>query len=386
MLKMEGALDFTSKELLSLKRHGLYRSLKALASACEPKVELDGREMVQFASNSYLGLSTHPRVKAAAIRAVEKYGTGAGASRLLVGNSDLHLQLEEALALFKGTEGALVYATGSMANMGVLPCLVGPRDLVLLDELAHASLHDGARLSRARLESFKHNDLADLESKLAGLGGKGRVLVAVEGFYSMDGDLAPLPELSRLCRKTDAMLLVDEAHATGVLGKTGRGSLEHFDLPPSAVDIQIGTLSKALASLGGFAACSKELRELLINKSRSFIFATALPPASAGAALESLKVIGDEPQILRKLWDNVRGLAEFLGMPAKGPIFPVIVGTAERAIELQDALWQKGMYVPAIRPPTVPRNKSRLRISLMATHTTEQIEGLAGALKASGSK
>jgi 8-amino-7-oxononanoate synthase len=380
------ALDSQVQEDLdSLKKHGLYRSLNTVQGACEPEIVLNGRKFLQFSSNNYLGLATHPRVKWAAIQAIQTHGIGSGASRLISGTSDLHARLELALADFKQTEAALVYATGSMANLGVLPCLVGSGDLVLLDELDHATLYDGARLSRAEVQTFKHNDLGDLEIKLKA--GKGRkTLIAVDGLFSMDGDIAPLPGLSTLARKYGVLLLVDEAHATGVLGRTGRGTLEHFGLPADAVDVQIGTLSKALGSLGGFAACSQALREWLINKSRSFLFATALPPACAAAALEALAVIREESSLRQALWYNTRWLLDALDkcgvntLKSETPVIPVVLGKPDKALEVQKRLWDEGIYVPAIRPPTVPRHLSRLRISLMATHTDDQVRLLSSVL------
>jgi 7-keto-8-aminopelargonate synthetase-like enzyme len=268
-----------------------------------------------------------------------------------------------------------------MANIGVLPCLVGQKDRLLMDELVHASLHDGARLSGAKTDFFRHNDVKDMEKRLDE-GGAGRTVVVVEGLYSMDGDLAPLQEIQSQCRKRGAVLLVDEAHATGVLGKSGRGTFEHLDIDLDETTVVTGTLSKALGSLGGFVACGRELRELLINKSRSFLFATALPPASAAAALAAIRLIQELPGVRKRLWENVRLLASVLKINAASPIVPWIVGSAGKAVALQDKLWERGFYVPAIRPPTVPRNRARLRISLMWNHTKEQIEGLANALVA----
>ena len=379
--------DFIDSELKGLERFGLRRQLRWVASACGPEVDMEGRRVLQFSSNNYLGLATHPRVKRAAALALEKYGAGAGASRLISGSLDLHRELEEELAGFKGAEAALVFATGSMANLGVLPCLAGPRDAILLDSLVHATLHDGARLSRAEVKTFRHNDLEDLRRVLEESSGAGRRLICVDGVFSMDGDAAPLPGIVELARRHGALTLVDEAHATGVMGPEGRGTLEHFGMDPRSVDVQIGTLSKALGSLGGFAACSRDLRELLVNKSRSFLFATALPAACAAAALEALRVSREQPEIRKGLWERRARLASRLHrMGARtfgsvSPILPVNLGRPEAAVEAQKALWEEGIYVPAIRPPTVPRDSCRLRVSLMATHTEAQVDRLADALE-----
>lgn len=380
------ALDSIAADLANLRHFGLYRSLKPASTACEPDMEIAGRRVVQFSSNNYLGLASHPAVKQAARQAIDLYGTGSGASRLLSGTTEVHEELEQALARFKQTESALVFATGSMANLGVLPCLTGSGGLVLLDELDHATLFDAARLSRARVQTFKHNDLADLESCLQQADPRRETVIAVDGVFSMDGDLAPLPGLSQLARRYGAALVVDEAHATGVLGASGRGTLEHYGLPASAVDVQTGTLSKALGSLGGFAACSAAMRELLINRSRSFLFATALPAACAAAALAALDLIGGEPARLEDLRKNtsfLSGRLKELGADLFGsvtPIVPVRIGEPGAALEAQKKLWEQGIYVPAIRPPTVARKASRLRISLMATHTQAQLETLLKAL------
>jgi 8-amino-7-oxononanoate synthase len=380
--------NFIERELESLKRFGLYRELRVLDGPCEPVIQLNGRKVIQFSSNNYLGLATHPRVKQAAREAIAKFGTGAGASRLISGNFRIHEELEQALAKFKGTQAALVYATGSMANLGVFSCLVGSGDTVLLDEFDHATLYDGARLSRAEIKTFKHNDMQDLARVLEQSASSRRRMIVVDGVFSMDGDVAPLPEIVRLARKHDALTLIDEAHATGVMGRTGRGSLEHFGMAPDSVDIQIGTLSKALGSLGGYAACSKKMRELLINKSRPFIFTTALPPACAAAALAALKQIQKQPSLRQKLWKNRELLVSALkksGLNILGttPIVPVILGQPARVVKAQKELMDKGFNVPGIRPPTVPKGSSRLRISLMATHTEKQIMGLVEAFRAS---
>jgi len=381
-------LDPLRHELENLERHGLLRRLRRVEGASTPELCLDGKQVLQFSSNNYLGLATHPRVTEAAALAAREHGAGSGASRLISGNFSLHERLEEGLAAFKGAPAALVYATGSMANLGLLSALAGRGDRIYLDALAHATLFDGARLSGAEVLTFPHNDAATLALLLeADSGQRGRKLVAVDGVFSMDGDLAPLPELDALCRRHGAFLVVDEAHASGVLGAEGRGSLEHFGLTAHEGLIQVGTLSKAFGSLGGFVACEEPLRRYLITRSRSFVYATALPPSCAAAALEALKVMQQEPGRRERLWalrDRLAQGLHRLGFDTFGsqtPILPVRMGKVEAALACQNSLWDQGIFCPAIRPPTVPRDASRLRLSLTADHTEEQVDRLLSALE-----
>jgi 8-amino-7-oxononanoate synthase len=374
--------------LEELRLSGLARKLRQSASASLPEMMIDGKKVVQFSSNNYLGLATHPRVVAAAEFALKEYGVGSGASRLITGTQGPHAALEKALAEFKGAEAALVYATGSMANMGLLPCLAGEGDLILLDKADHATLYDGARLSGAKIKRFPHQDLKRLEALLAEAAAAktGRIVVALEAVYSMDGDVAPLPEILALAKTHGAMVVVDEAHSTGVLGKTGKGILEHYSQvwhPNLAVT---GTLSKALGSLGGFVAGPQKLVDWLISRSRAFIFATALPALCAAAAHEALRVIAEEPERLERLRANRKRMA--LGLKSRGwdigdsasPIFPVLVGHDWKAVELQDRLLEAGYYAPAIRPPTVPAGACRLRVNVSSEHSDAQIEGFLNAL------
>lgn len=372
---LSGPFAWVEENLEALKADGLLRSLR-----------VPGPEIVQFSSNNYLGLSSHPRVVRAAAEALEEFGAGSGASRLLSGTHRPHLELEAALAEFKGAEAALVYATGSMANSGLLPSLASEGDLVILDKSVHATLYDGARLSGAKIKRFPHNDLSRLAAILGESKGVRRTVIAVEAVYSMDGDLAPLSGLLAMAKKSGAMVVLDEAHSTGVLGKTGRGMLEHFSQAWHPNLVVTGTLSKALGSLGGFVAGPKALIDWLVNSSRSFIFATALPAHCAAAAHEALQVLHDEPELLDRLRENRRRLAEGLkGLgwdigESQSPIIPVIVGPAWRATELQARLWDAGFYAPAIRPPTVPAGLCRLRLSVSASHSAAQIGAFLSAL------
>ncbi len=374
--------------LAELKEAGLDRGLRVFEAANLPENVVDGRPVVQFSSNNYLGLATHPRVLRAAEEALKRYGAGSGASRLISGTQTPHYHLENSIAKFKGAEGALVYGAGILANLGLLPCLASDKDIILLDKSVHASLYDGARLSGAEVRRFPHGDLARLEDTLkqvAGLAGR-RVLVVVEAVYSMDGDILPLPSLLALSEKYGAMLVVDEAHSTGVLGSGGKGILEHFSLPWHPNLVLVGTLSKALGTLGGFVAGPADLVSWLKNSSRSFIFATALPGLCAAAADEALSVIQDEPERVARLWKNRHILAN--GLAALGwdlgrsatPILPIAVGSAAQAVSLQQHLWDLGYYVPAIRPPTVPAGACRLRITVTSEHREDHITGLLGAL------
>jgi glycine C-acetyltransferase/8-amino-7-oxononanoate synthase len=384
---LTASLDWIEKELEALASAHLARSLRAVSSPSgAPELVMEGKRIVQFASNDYLGLSTHPAVIAAAEEALRLFGAGAGASRLISGNLSVHEDLERDLAAFKGAEAALVYATGSMANLGLLPCLVGKEDLVLMDKLDHATIYDAAALSKAEIQRFPHQDLQRLEAILDKADLRRRKVIVVEGVYSMDGDIAPLPELLALAEKYDATLVVDEAHATGVLGIEGRGVLQHFGLNWHSNLVLTGTLSKALGSLGGFVAGPRRLVDWLHNNSRSFIFATALPAVSAAAAAAALKVLAAEPERLRRLWINRESLAK--GLKSSGwdtgasstPILPVLTGSASGALDLQQRLWNAGYYAPAIRPPTVQAASCRLRLTVSSQHTEGQIHGLLQAL------
>jgi 8-amino-7-oxononanoate synthase len=383
---VKGAFDWAAEGLAALEAEGLKRRLRASAGASLPEMELDGRRLVQFSSNNYLGLATHPRVLAAAAAALREFGAGTGASRLISGTQAPHAALERALAEFKGAEAALVYPSGSAANLGLLPSLAGEGDLIILDKACHATLYDGARLSGARIKRFPHNDLKRLAAVLAESKDAKKTVIVAEAVYSMDGDLAPLSALLAMAKDAGAMLALDEAHSTGVLGKTGRGILEHFSQAWHPNLVVTGTLSKALGSLGGFVAGPQSLIDWLVNSSRSFIFATALPASCAAAAHEALKVIGEEPQRMARLRENRERLA--LGLKAAGweigasqsPVIPVLLGPAWRATEMQEQLMEKGYYAPAIRPPTVPAGACRLRLSVSSEHSPAQIDGLLAAL------
>ncbi|MBI4227446.1 MAG: 8-amino-7-oxononanoate synthase [Candidatus Omnitrophica bacterium] len=359
---------------------GLYRSVRRVEGASSPHLAIDGRDYLNLASNNYLGLTTHPRVVGAAADALRQYGTGAGASRLIAGHLAIHEQLETALAAFKQTEAALVFPTGYMANLGAITALVGPGDLVIADRLAHASLIDACRLSRATFRVYPHGDVERLRALLARRRGARRTLVVTDSVFSMDGDLAPLPALWDVCRAHDAWLLVDDAHGAGVLGATGRGALEHVGMAPTDGVIQMGTLSKAFGSLGGFIAGSTTLIEYLRNTARAFIYTTALPPPAAAAALAAIRVVQEEPALRQALWARqaqwTDGLTR-LGLPLVSnatPIVPILLGDTARTMAVAQALQHAGIYAPGIRPPTVPEGAARIRTTVMATHAAEELD------------
>ena len=368
------------KELDELEAQGLRRRLRRVEAAEGGRVQVDGRWLISLASNNYLGLTQHPKVIAAAQEALARYGTGSGSARLIGGNFPPHEELEQELARFKQAEDCLLFSTGYMANLGVVTALAGPGDLVIGDRLNHASLIDACRLSGADLRVYPHGDAQRLEEALRQRRGRyRRILVITEGIFSMDGDLAPLPEIVEAARRHDAWLLLDDAHGTGVFGAGGRGSLEHFGIPPEGI-LQMGTLSKALGSLGGYLAGPRAVVELLRNRARSFIYTTALPPGCAVAALEGLRVIQREPQLRLRLWENVRrwtsGL-EKMGcdlVSKSSPIVPVRVGSNRETMALAQALEEAGVYAPGIRPPTVPEGSARIRTSLTALHTAHELE------------
>lgn len=380
------------ERLDGIKEKGLYRRLRTLESAQGPWVTLEGRRVLNLCSNNYLGLAGHPAVIEAGARAARDWGCGSGASRLVCGNVAIHEELERRIARVKGTEAALAYASGYAANLGIISSLVGKEDVVFSDELNHASIVDGCRLSQAKVVVFPHNDVDALEQSLrraTSAYAGGRRLIVVEGVFSMEGDLAPLQDLVELAERYDSLSMVDEAHATGTLGPGGRGLVVSLGLEKRTT-VTMGTMSKALGSFGGFAAGSEELRDFLINTSRSFIFATGLPPASAASALAALDVLEREPALPSKLQENGTRLRErlrsigFNTLNSQTQIVPVVVGEAARAVEMARLLLNRGILTVAIRPPTVPQGTSRIRVSVMATHTAEDLEMAASGFEEAG--
>lgn len=366
--------DFIEKELSVLKASGLYRSLKTIEKTDGRTVTINGKTCLNFCSNNYLGLANHPRVLAAAKSAIDEYGAGSGASRLISGNLVLHEKLEQKIAEFKKREAAIVFPTGYMANLGVISALTDEKDTILIDRLDHASIIDACKLSRAKLQVFPHRDMKALEKILGKSQNFGKRLIVTDSVFSMDGDLAPLPEILELAKKYRSLVMIDEAHATGVLGKTGRGLEEYFNCE-GRTDIVMGTLSKAIGSLGGFVAGPKNLIDYLRNKSRSFIYTTALPPAACTAALAALELIEKDTSLLDKLRMNLRPFSSLV------PIIPIILGSAEKAVEISQEFFARGILLSAIRPPTVPPGQSRLRLTICSQHTKEDIACLASLLQ-----
>jgi len=366
-------------ELSKLDEQNLRRRLRVVDSYNGSRITMNHREMLLLCSNDYLGLANHPALRQAALQAMERYGFGAGASRLVSGTSALHQALENKLALFKGTEAALVFNSGYAANTGIIPAIVGIGDLILSDSLNHASIVDGCRLSKAQVTIYTHKDSAQVETLLKNNLQAKRKLIVTDGVFSMDGDIAPLPDLVYLSEKYGAILMVDDAHGTGVLGQTCKGTVEHFGLS-GRVHIQMGTLGKALGSFGAYAAGSKELIDFLINCSRSFIYSTALPSSVCAASPAAIDLLEQEPERRVRLWNNrnqfVNGLRS-IGIStgaSETPIVPLIIGDSGRALKAADKLFEYGVYATAIRPPTVPADAARIRTTVSAAHSNADID------------
>ena len=379
-------MDWIEEALASLRQAGLWRELRAAGAPPAPEMVIDGRRVIQFASNDYLCLAGDARLGEAAAEAARAAGTGSAASRLVLGSHEFVARLERRLAEFEHTEAALVLPTGYMANLALVTSLVGRGDAIFADRLCHASIIDGIMLSGARLITFRHNDGGALDALLRRKTAFRRRLVVTESVFSMDGDIAPLKELAALARAHGAMFAVDDAHATGVFGATGAGVAEEQGLQAGEITATVGTLSKALGGLGGFIAAPRPVIDLLVNRARPFVFSTGIPPAQAAVALAALDVVRDEPERRRKLLETaarLRGRLAALGLnigASQSQIVPVILGDVERAVAASRALWQRGLLVPAIRPPSVPRGQSRLRISLTCGHTSEHLGRLVECL------
>ena len=371
---------FAADKLRALDARGLRRRLEVTDRSASPRATRGDRRLVSFSCNDYLGLATDPRVVAASIDATRRYGAGAGAARLVTGNHPLYAALEERLAALKQTEQAVVFGSGYLANVGILPALAGARDLVLLDELCHSCLLAGAALTRARVETFRHNDVGHAEERLAALRSAYRHCVVVtEGVFSMDGDLAPLPELAAVAARYDAWLMTDDAHALGVIGG-GKGSAHAFDAHID-VPVQMGTLSKAVGAYGGYVCTSEPVAELIRNRARSFVYSTGLPPGVVAAAIAALDIIAAEPERGTAAVEHARRFTAALGLrPAQSAIVPIVLGSAERALAASAALERQGFLVTAIRPPTVPLGTARLRFAFSAAHRAEDVLAAAEAV------
>jgi len=377
------------KELQLIEEQGLTRKLRSFSTGNENEVVMNEKKFLLFSSNNYLGLATDSRLKKKATEAIQKYGTGAGGSRLTTGNFDIHEQLECEIADFKKTEAAIVFSSGYLANVGVISSVMKAGDTIFSDAWNHASIIDGCRLSHAKTIVYQHADMADLERKLRQSHGDGKKLIVTDGVFSMDGDIAPLPEIVALAQEYKAYIMVDDAHATGVLGNNGRGTADYFGLKDD-IDYTVGTLSKALGAEGGFVATSSIAKSFLLNNARSFIFQTALAPSAIEAAREGISILQNEPERRGQLLKNaqyVRVQLAHCGFEVRGgetPIISVIIGGAHEAMQFSEKLLDEGIFIPAIRPPTVPKGSSRLRITVMATHTIEQLNTVISKMKKIG--
>jgi len=377
------AAGFIEQELQALQENSLYRQLRLVEGEQGPVLSLDGHNVLNFSSNNYLGLANHPALAAAAKDAIDRYGCGSGASRLISGNMSLHEELEDRIAQLKGTEAALVFNSGFQANTGLLSTLVGENDVIFSDALNHASIIDGCRLSRAKVFVYGHGDLDQLQRGLNDAAQHSRKLIVTESVFSMDGDEAPLVEIVNLAEKYGAMVMVDEAHATGVFEPNGAGLVAKMGLAERVL-VQMGTMGKALGGFGAYVAGSKGLRDLLINRCRSFIFTTSLPPAVMAMGIAAINLIKQEPERRQALRNNckllregLQGLGFVLGA-SQSQILPLIIGEATQCMKISEYLLKNGVFAQGIRPPTVPPGTSRLRITLMATHTREHIERALG--------
>jgi len=384
-------LGYLSTELQALHDQGLYRRLRVLDGEQKARTSIDGRSVVNLSSNNYLGLTTHPKLRERALEAVRMLGVGSGSVRTIAGTMQIHMELEKKLAAFKRTEAAVVFQSGFAANAGTVSSILGRDAVIVSDELNHASIIDGARLSRAAIKVFPHRDAAAARRIVAEIPRGTRVLIITDGVFSMDGDLGAIPELCDLADEFGCIMMVDDAHASGVFGRQGRGTVDHFGMH-GRVDVQVGTLSKAIGALGGYVAGSRALIEFLYHRARPFLFSTSHPPSVAATCLAAIEVLEEEPQLIERLWDNTRffraGLrtAGFDTGASESPITPVLVGEGARAMALSDGLFDKGVFAQGIGFPTVPQGKARVRTIVTATHSREELQFALDAFKAVGTE
>jgi len=380
----------------------LYPDLRIIEGGADPVVKIDGREVLMFSSNNYLGLTSHPAIKEAAKKAIDKYGTGSGGSRLLSGNLDIHLQAEEAIARFKGGEAAIIYPCGYSANIGVVSAVAdvmktsaasvfSKKTVIISDELNHASIIDGCKLSRQEVVVYRHNDAIDLEKQLKKYKSR-RILVTTDGVFSMDGDIAPLDKIVALKNKYDFLLMIDEAHATGMLGDHGHGTPDYFNLDPKKIDIIMGTFSKALGAQGGYVVGSEELIRYLRITSRSYMFSTAMTPSTAGTIIAALAVLESDSSIRESMWDNAKYLKSglqkigFNTLTSETQIIPILIGKDETAIAFSRQAFEAGIFSPCVRWPAVEKGKARIRVTVMATHEKKHLDKLLGSFEEIGKK
>ena len=390
-------LTYLTDQLNDLKQKGTYFKLRVLEDEQAPACTFDGKKVINLASNNYLGLTTHPKLREAALAATKKYGVGSGAVRTIAGTMTLHMQLEERIARFKNVEACVVFQSGFAANAGTVSAILGKDDFIISDELNHASIIDGARLSRAKILVFRHKDMAHAEEQLASVKDQpGRKLLITDGVFSMDGDIGPLPPLCALAEKYGAIMMVDDAHASGVLGRNGRGTIDHFKVH-GRVDVQVGTLSKAIGALGGYVCGTRDLIEFLYHRARPFLFSTSHPPSVAATCIAAFDVLENEPERIEKLWENTRfwkkeleGLGFNIGgvntPESETPITPIIIGDGRLTMEFSRELFAEGVMGTGLAFPTVPEGKARIRTIVTATHTREELEQALEVLKRVGKK
>ncbi len=389
MAQKDTGMSFLTADIDQLKEQGLYRPLRVIGSANKPVFTVDGKEVINLSSNNYLGLTTHPKLVEAAVNATKWYGVGSGAVRTIAGTMTLHEELERRLATFKHTEASLTFQSGFTANTGVLQSLLKEDDVIISDQLNHASIIDGIRLSRAPRKIYPHKDMDGLEKVLKESQDARVRLVVTDGVFSMDGDIAPMPDIVNLAERYGAITMIDDAHASGVLGKNGRGTVNHFGLD-GRVQIQIGTLSKAIGAVGGYVAGDQILRDFLIHMARPFLFSTSQPPGVVASCIAAIDVLEQEPEIIDRLWDNTRFFKEkltelgFNTGHSETPITPVIVGDAPKAMALSDKLFERGVFAQGIGYPTVAQGQARLRTMISAAHTREQLQTALDAIAEAG--
>ena len=377
-------LSYLTDQVNDLKAKGTHFNLRVLEDEQAPECTFDGKRVINIASNNYLGLTTDPRLREAALAALKKYGVGSGAVRTVAGTMKIHMELEQKIAKFKNVEACVVFQSGFTANAGTVSAILGKDDFIISDELNHASIIDGARLSRAKIKVFRHKDAAHAEELLKEVQNEpGHKLLITDGVFSMDGDIGPLPALCDLAEKYGAIMMVDDAHASGVLGRNGRGTIDHFNVH-GRVDIQVGTLSKAIGALGGYVCGSKDLIDFLYHRARPFLFSTSHPPSVAATCIAAFDVLEEEPELMDKLWGNTRFFKKELGLlgfniggnntPAsETPITPIIVGEGKLAMDFSRELFKEGVFATGIAFPTVPEGKARIRTIMSATHTQDQL-------------
>jgi glycine C-acetyltransferase len=390
-------LSYLSEQLNELKKKGTHFRLRVLEDEQAPVCTFDGKKVINLASNNYLGLATHPKLRQAAIEATRKYGVGSGAVRTIAGTMKIHMELEEKIARFKNVEASVVFQSGFAANAGTVSAVLGKDDVIISDELNHASIIDGARLSRATIKVFRHKDTAHAEELLKEVADKpGHKLLISDGVFSMDGDIAPLPALCDLAEKYGAIMMVDDAHSSGVLGRNGRGTIDHYNVH-GRVDIQVGTLSKAIGALGGYVCGSHDLIDFLYHRARPFLFSTSHPPSVAATCIAAFEVLEEEPERIEKLWENTRFWKKELGglgfniggvnTPAsETPITPIIIGDGARTMEFSRELFKDGVLGTGIVFPTVPEGKARVRTIMTATHTREELAQALEVLRKVGKR